>query len=100
MAVIAHVILEGVTIEQYDNVREAAGWLTNTPQGGLAHLTWWDNQNCHNLDAWETEEAFNAFGQNILGPAMAKAGVQVEPKVVFHKAHEVFLPAALTFTQS
>ena len=100
MVVIAHVILDGVTIEQYDKVREAAGWLSRTPEGGLAHLTWWDNQNCHTIDAWESEAAFHAFGENRLGPAMAKVGVQVEPRVVFHKAHEVFLPTAVTFTQN
>ena len=29
---------------------------------------------------------------------MASAGVEVEPKVDFRPAHEVFLPAALTVT--
>jgi len=31
---------------------------------------------------------------------MAQAGVNIEPKVTFHPAHEVFLPTALTVTQS
>ena len=98
MAVIAHVVLEGVTPEQYDAVRAACGWLEKTPDGGLAHLTWWDGNDNHNLDAWESEAAFAAFGQDRLGPAMAKVGVGVEPKVVFYPAHEVFLPAATTIT--
>jgi hypothetical protein len=96
MAVIAHVVLEGVTRDQYDAVRAACGWLQKTPDGGLAHLSWWDGDDNHNIDAWESEEAFGAFGQDRLGPAMAKVGVDVEPKVVFYPAHEVFLPAATT----
>ena len=100
MAVIAHVVLEGVTPKQYDAVRAACGWLDNAPLGGLAHLAWWDGSANHNLDAWESEEAFAAFGQDRLGPAMAQAGVNVEPTVSFYPAHEVFLPNAAVVKQS
>ena len=96
MTVIAHVVLEGVTREQYDAVRTECGWLDNRPVGGLAHLAWWDGTDNHNVDAWENEQAFAAFGEDRLGPAMVRAGVNVEPKVTFHAAHEVFLPDALT----
>lgn len=96
MAVIAHVVLAGVTPEQYDAVRHECGWLDTPPVGGLAHLSWWDGPDNHNMDAWESEEAFVAFGQDRLGPAMAKAGVNVEPKATLHPAHEVFLPKAVT----
>jgi len=98
MAVIAHVILKGVTREQYDAVRAECGWLDKLPDGGIAHLTWWEGGDNHNLDAWESEEAFARFGDERLGPAMAKVGVTVEPKVYFAPAHEVFLPAAVTLT--
>jgi hypothetical protein len=74
--------------------------LERTPVGGLAHLTWWEGEDNHNVDAWESEEAFGAFGQERLAPAMAHAGVNVEPKVTFFPAHEVFLPEALTITTS
>jgi hypothetical protein len=100
MAVIAHVVLEGVTAKQYDAVHAACGWLDNAPLGGLAHLAWWDGSDDHNVDAWESEEAFAAFGQDRLGPAMAQALVNVEPKVTFYPAHEVFLPNAAIVKQS
>ncbi len=41
MAVIAHVILRGVSREQYDAVRAETGWLERLPDGGLAHLAYW-----------------------------------------------------------
>ncbi len=100
VAVIAHVVLEDVTPAQYDAVRAECGWLDQPPVGGLAHLSWWDGNDNHNMDAWESEEAFDAFGQDRLGPAMAKAGVNVEPKVTFFPAHEVFLPIAQTIKAS
>jgi hypothetical protein len=51
---------------------------------------------CHNTDAWESEAAFAASGQDRLGPAMAKLGLDTEPEVTFHQAHEVFAPQAVT----
>lgn len=98
MAVVAHVVLPGVTKEQYDQVREAVDWLGEPPVGGISHLTWWEGGDCHNVDAWESEQAFNQFGEERLGPGMAKAGVQAQPQVTFHPAHEVFAPQAMTIT--
>lgn len=98
MPVVAHVVLTGVTKEQYDQVRAEVGWLDEAPAGGLSHVTWWEGGDCHNIDAWESEEAFGAFGEQRLGPGMAKAGVQAEPQVTFHPAHEVFAPQAVTRT--
>jgi hypothetical protein len=96
MAVIAHVILRGVSPEQYDRLREEVGWLKKAPDGGLAHLTWWEGTNCHNLDAWESEAAFGAFGETRLGPALQKLGIAAQPEATFHAAHEVYLPKAGT----
>ena len=98
MPIVAHVVLAGLSKEDYDRVREEAGWLKEPPAGGISHLTWWEGGDCHNTDAWESEEAFNQFGQERLGPAMAKAGVQAELQVTFHPAHEVYLPQAVTIT--
>ena len=98
MAVVAHVILAGVTKEQYNQVRDAVGWLDEPPLGGISHLTWWEGDDCHNVDAWESEDAFNTFGETRLGPGMAKAGVDVEPQVTFQHAHEVFTPQSVKLT--
>ena len=90
----------GWTPEQYDKVRAACGWLDKVPDGGISHVTWWEGADCHNVDAWESEAAFGAFGETRLGPAMASVGVNVEPQVTFHQAHEVFIPKPVTITVS
>lgn len=59
---------------------------------GVAHLTWWDGADCHNIDAWDTEAAFASFGEQRLGPAMAAIGVHAQPEATFYPAHEVDLP--------
>jgi ketosteroid isomerase-like protein len=92
MAVAVHVTLRGVTKEQYDAVRAQAGWLEQPPAGGLSHVTWWEGDDCHNLDAWESEGAFSAFGEQRLMPAMAAVGVAGQPEVTMQPAHEVLTP--------
>jgi hypothetical protein len=98
MAVVAHVVLRNLTPQQYDQVREEAGWLRQPPTGGYSHVAWWEGADCHNVDAWESEAAFNAFGEDRLGPAMAKLGINVQPEVSFHPAHEVYTPQSVTLT--
>ena len=100
MTIIAHVVLPDTTPAEYDAVRKETGWLDEHPDGGLAHLTWWEGTTCHNIDAWEDEAAFNAFAQDRLGPGMAAAGIDRQPQITFHDAHEVFLPSATTRTVS
>jgi len=98
MAVIADFILPGLSSDDYDRVRVAVGWLDEPPTGGIAHLTWWDGEDCHNIDAWENEDAMGAFIEARLGPAMAELGLAIEPRVTFHSAHEIFAPEATRIT--
>jgi hypothetical protein len=98
MAVAVHVLIRGITRDEYDRVRAEVGWLDVPPDGGLSHLTWWEGDDCHNMDAWESEAAFAAFGQDRLGPAMAKLGIDAPVEPTFHTAHEVFMPRAVTLT--
>jgi len=98
MALAVEVILSGVTKAQYDEVRAKVGWLDAAPTGGLAHIAWWEGDDNHNLDVWESEAAFAAFGEGRLGPGLAAVGISAAPQVVFHDAHEVFLPNAVTLT--
>ncbi len=98
MAVVAHVILRGLSTEDYDRVRTEVGWLESPPEGGYSHVAWWDGDDNHNVDAWESESAFQAFAENRLSPAMGKLGIDVQPEVTFHPAHEVYTPQAVRLT--
>jgi hypothetical protein len=98
MAVVAHVVLRGMSRKQYDRFRAEVGWLERPPEGGYSHVTWWEGGDCHTIDAWESEAAFTAFGEERLGPAIAKLGIAVEPEVTVHPAYEVYTPQAVTLT--
>lgn len=98
MAVIADFVLPGLSPEDYDRVRETVDWLSQPPTGGIAHVTWWNGDDCHNIDVWEDEAAMNTFVEDRLAPAMAELGLQVEPSVTFYSAHEAFAPEAVRIT--
>jgi hypothetical protein len=98
MAVVAHIVLPGVSKDQYDRVRAAVGWLDEPPIGGISHVTWWTGNDCHIVDAWDSEGDFNTFGETRLGPGMTKAGVEAQPQVTFDPAHEVFTPKSVKIT--
>src|SRR4051794_30937996 len=98
MAVIAEITLRGVSQAQYDAVRAQAGWLDEAPEGGMGHLRWGEGEDCRNIDAWESEAASTAFGEQRLGPALAAVGIELQPEVTFHPAHEVYLPERRTWT--
>jgi hypothetical protein len=98
MAVIAHVTIPGLTLEQYDKLREVVGWLDVPPTGGIVHLVWSEPDGLHGTDVWESEEAFAKFGEEHLGPGMAKLGIESAPQVTFMPAHEVYVPKAITLT--
>jgi ketosteroid isomerase-like protein len=92
MAVVAQITLRRVSREQYDGVRARAGWLDRTPAGELAHLTWWEGEDCHVVEGWESEDAFRSFEEHRLEPAMAALGLTERLDVRFHPAHEIHTP--------
>jgi hypothetical protein len=96
MAVAAHVVLRGISKEQYDQVRAEVGWRERPPDGGLSYVAWWEGEDWHSVGAWESEAAFEAFGQDRLGPAMAKLGIDISGERTLHPAHEVYTPRSAT----
>jgi hypothetical protein len=95
MAVGAMVVIRNFPKEQYEALRNAVGWLDEPPRGGISHVAWWEGDDCHGFDVWESEEAWAAFGQERMGPAMAKLGFSAQPEAHFFEADEVFLPRAV-----
>lgn len=100
MAVAVEVVVPGMSVSQYDALRAEVDWLGQAPVGGLFHGVWLQDGELHGLDVWESAEAFAAFGETRLGPAMAKLGIDAAITPVFHELHEAFAPKAMTITDS
>jgi hypothetical protein len=81
---VKRVVLAGVTKEQDDKVRTTVDWLNRVPDGGISHVTWWEGNDCHNIDAWENEAAFNAVGGQRLRPAIPSG-----PRAEARRSHDL-----------
>ncbi len=95
MAVVLEVVFEGLSPQQYDQLKGKVGWVDSPPVGGISHVVWWEGNDCHGIDVWESEEAWATFGQDRMGPAAAELGISMEGTPVFHQAHEILIVKTL-----
>lgn len=93
MAIIMQMHWPDATAEQYDQARERVGWDRDIPAGAKLHVSGVADDGLHVLDIWESEETFNAFMEQRLGPAVAEIGIEGQPDVKFFPLHGVFAPA-------
>jgi len=63
MAVVLEVVFPGLPPAQYDRLKEKVGWVASPAVSGISHLVWWERDDCHGIDVWESEEAWGAFRQ-------------------------------------
>jgi hypothetical protein len=81
------------TLDQYDAVRDKVQWDQDLPAGVKLHVCGHADDGMHILDVWESEEAFNTFFEERIGPAVQEVGIQGQPDVKFYPLHGVFVPA-------
>ena len=92
MATIMNMHWPEVSKEQYEQARAMVNWEGETPAGAKLHVSWFADDGFHVLDVWDSEQDFQTFVQNRLGPAIAQIGVQGQPKVTFSPMHAIFAP--------
>jgi hypothetical protein len=84
---------DGVTAEQYDEVRNAVQWETDRPDGALFHVATFDDDGAHIFDMWDSAEQFQRFVEERLMPATTAAGLPGEPDVRVFEVHATYTPA-------
>ncbi|HSD24624.1 MAG TPA: hypothetical protein VLB79_09885 [Solirubrobacterales bacterium] len=62
-----------LTVEQYDAVENAVDARSNPPEGFIAHSAQDLGDRMHIRDLWESAEAFGAFAESRLAPAINQA---------------------------
>jgi hypothetical protein len=90
MSIVMKMTWDGVSPAQYDAVRDAVGWETTPPAGGIMHIAWFEDGVMHIVDAWESPEQFQTFVDDRLMPGVAAVGVEGQPVVSVHPAHRMF----------
>lgn len=69
--------IPAMTREQGDAILKDLGLTDRPPPGQLFHVEGPGEGGARVVDVWESEEAFNSFMQERLGPAFERAGVQL-----------------------
>jgi hypothetical protein len=99
MAVAMFMEWPGVTQEQYDAVLEELDLDQNPADGGLLHLASLTPDGLRVVDLWETVEAFDAFSQERMMPAVQNAGIESEPRIDIFPVHNMYAPGLDTIAQ-
>lgn len=94
MAIMMIMKWEGVSIEQYDEVKRIVDWETHPAEGGRMHATAHDGSGLRITDVWESPEAFQTFVDDRLMPVVAQVGLQSQPHVEIYPLHDLFIPGA------
>ena len=97
MAVITKLTMPGLTKAQYDTLRAKVDWLSQPPIGGILHVAWWEGNDAHALDVWESAQDFENFGRDRMAPAMQALGINEQSQVEFAEPHEAQAPQAITW---
>lgn len=84
---------KGATLEQYDDVLEATGFLPGGPTGPMALFHWVakTEEGIRIVDVWESVEAFEEFTRTRSSDAFADAGVSEPPQIQFFEVHNYLI---------
>jgi hypothetical protein len=92
MRIVMFMKWEGVSLQQYDNVRKLVDWDNQIPTGAVLHIASPDSKGLRVIDVWESEKDFNNFVQQRLMPKVEETGVKSKPNIEVHPLHNLFTP--------
>ena len=92
MAIMMVMSWPGVSLEQYDEVKNLVLWENEAPVGGIFHATSHDGKGLRITDVWESAEDFQNFVNDRLMPGVMKVGISGEPQVEIYPLHDIYAP--------
>jgi hypothetical protein len=92
VAIMMQMQWDGVTPEQYEELRKLVNWEGDQPPGAIAHVSAFTDKGIRVTDIWDSADDFDAFLQGRLMPGVGNVGVAGEPHVEILPAHAVFIP--------
>jgi hypothetical protein len=84
---------DGVTPEQYEQIRATANWEGDLPDGAMFHVAAFTDGGMRIFDVWASAEAFQTFFSERVMPAIQEVGLTGEPEVELLPVHALFTPA-------
>jgi hypothetical protein len=94
MAVAVQMDFDGATLEQYNQVCAKMGLTPKGPgpAGAISHFATMTDSGLRVVDVWETQEQFEKFAQDQIGPFSAEAGITEQPHMQFFDVLNYFTP--------
>jgi hypothetical protein len=87
MAIVMTMAWAGIKPEDYDKLLNVVDWEGRPADGGIFHVAWFDEKGLRVVDVWESDEDWNNFLEQRLGPGLAQVGLQGEPSVEISEVH-------------
>jgi hypothetical protein len=89
MAVAVEMTFRGATTEQYDQIIQKMGLTAGgaTPPDAISHWVAETDDGLRIVDVWESQEAYEKFAQEKIGPYSAEAGITEPPETRVYEIH-------------
>jgi hypothetical protein len=93
MAVAFEMRFAGATLEQYDRVMELMGLNQGdtSPEGAVFHWCAKTDDGIIVVDVWETDEQFENFSKEQIGPFTQQVGIPAPPAVTRYEVHNTLV---------
>jgi len=93
MSVAFEMRFAGATLEQYDRVMELMGLSqgNTSPEGAVFHWCAKTDDGIVVVDVWETDEQFEAFSKEQIGPFTEQVGLTGPPVVTRYEVHNTLV---------
>lgn len=97
MAVAFKMRFPGATVEQYDQVIELMGFTSGIAEadGAIFHWVAETEDGLLVVDVWESDEQFERFSEEQIGPFTQQAGITEPPKISRHEVHNHLVGAGV-----
>jgi hypothetical protein len=95
MAVAVEMNFKGATLDQYDKTMQLMGLTRGgaTPPGAISHWVAETDDGLRVVDVWESQEAFDKFAAEQIGPFTAEAGIEGPPEMRTYEVHNYLTKA-------
>ncbi|HEY7009200.1 MAG TPA: hypothetical protein VH395_09680 [Jatrophihabitantaceae bacterium] len=85
---------DGLTPDQYDQLRELVRWDRDAPAGMAYHVASYQEDVLRMTDVWDSEEQFDDFVRTRIVPGLQELGIDGFPESIVTAVHDEYNRAA------
>lgn len=81
---------DGLTPEQYNELRELVRWDRDVPAGMTYHVASFDDGTLRMTDVWDSQEQFDDFVRTRIVPGLQQLGIRALPQSIVNPVHDLY----------